>query len=195
MDFRWASRQEKEFLRAHGLLTHGQMAGDVMVYRRQQVLKLLKEAYPDLWSTYKTARANGFPPKSPEPSPPPKTAATMASASRAPDVVTIRSMAARAAKQAARFNEALATERREERSACYDHVTQITHVPALKLRRLAPAAPRHSNRPVAVMAGQTQDGYVRLRTTEDVEAFVFYPRRKATDNIVCDRGFLMSEKE
>ena len=77
-----------------------------------------------------------------------------------------------AVRMAARYNNRLSFERREERGTFYEYNTQISLYPKSKMRRLMPPAstPVRSQRPVAVEPGQFQDGYVRLRTAEEVSA-------------------------
>eukprot|EP00035_Acanthoeca_spectabilis_P011599 m.204627 g.204627 ORF g.204627 m.204627 type:complete len:891 (-) comp15395_c0_seq1:6373-9045(-) len=182
LDHRVASDEEVKFL-SHHCAQHisdfvatrsGVMGGTVQVFKANEVLYILEKLYPDKYQRLLELRTRKDHPAS----------AADASASKAVNVsVTLlsqprftpgnrkeaRERAALAAKQAAKYNAQLMAERREERFVFYDQFTQVTQHQCGQLLHVRPPK-RHSKFSLAVMPGQFEHPYKRLRTLPDAMA-------------------------
>ena len=87
-----------------------------------------------------------------------------------------RQRAFAAIRQAARYNRVLGYERVKERDEYFDPNTQISQIPASKRLRLAhPNGGGGAQRPVAVVAGQFQDGFRRYSSSQELHSTYVSP--------------------
>lgn len=191
LDYRWVGENERNFLLENAVIAKT-APKQFRVYKSSEIHRLVELAFPTLRARYmkymndETAvveDAEGGQLEDDEGGAHGGAHDMDGSGNETPfemgSMTVARQRAFAAVRQAARYNRVLGYERTKERTEYFDYNTQICQIPSAKRLRLEPAASggtagaaSSSGRPVAVVAGQFQDGYRRYTTAD--EASVLY---------------------
>jgi hypothetical protein len=176
IDFRWVSSNERTFLLENAIIAKT-APKEFRIYKAAEIHKLMETSYPQHHGRYqKYINDETAIPGEEGQQVDFEDAGTVSF--EAGEVVKFdigsltaaRQKAFAAVRQAARFNRILTYERQHERDEFYDANTQMQLIPTSKRLKLsAPAS--GGNRPVAVVAGQYQDGFKCYKSAKEAEAF------------------------